>query len=40
MVAATPTRRAVTSNRWTGAKAGRPDSIPDSSAAVPRPYAD
>src|SRR5579863_381904 len=40
MVAAKRTRRALTSNRWTGAKAGWPDSIPDTSASVPRPYAD
>src|SRR5690348_1735699 len=40
MVAAKRTRRALTSNRWTGAKAGLPDSIPDASASVPRPYAD
>src|SRR5580700_9378946 len=40
MAAAKPTRRPLTSNRWTGAKAGRPDSTPDSSASVPRPYAD
>src|SRR5579871_3480745 len=40
MVAAKRTRRAPTSNRWTGAKAGWPDSSPDASASVPRPYAD
>src|SRR5215472_6278258 len=40
IAAAKRTRRAPTSNRWTGAKAGRPDSAPDSSASVPRPYAD
>ena len=38
MVAATPTRRDPTSNRWTGPNAGRPDNIPDSNASVPRPY--
>ena len=39
MAAAEPTRRALTSNRWTGAKAGRPDSTPDSRVSVPGPYA-
>ena len=40
MVAAKRTRLVLTSNRSTGAKAGWPDSIPDTSASVPRPYAD
>ena len=40
MAAATRTRRALTSNRWTGAKAGWPDSAPEISASVPLPYAD
>src|SRR5215472_8838937 len=40
IVAAKRTRRALTSKRCTGAKAGWPDSIPDTSASIPRPYAD
>src|SRR5688572_25380254 len=38
-VAATPTRRALTSKRDTGAKAGLPERTPCNSASQPWPYA-